>query len=217
VSVRSGKGGFMPLVLAVSGLKNSGKTTSVEVLLECLGEGTAVRVCKTRISTGVRNLGTDSGISSRPDSFRMVGRGRFRVELGNVVTPLTGWHIFASCRRWSSCGDASRFFPVSTWSPEGGMHLTLRASGWGHRDGSRRRKGIIAFYGENFGDAGSGMCEGVLPSGEDATSGAQCYALPGERHPFRDGGEFGFEGRAPLEPMWVLSACPEILCAEFIA
>ncbi len=163
----------MPFVLAVSGLKNSGKTTLCGVLLECLRrKGLRCAYVKHGSHRVCSDPGTDTGKFVEA-GFPSVwwGEDGLRVELGHVrhassgvaFSPLSDGEILAEM--------TSRFFPgFDLVLLEGGKHLTLPRIWVGAPETVPEDvRGIIAFYGENSGDAAGECAKAPSPQGENAS------------------------------------------------
>ena len=195
----------MPFVLAVSGLKNSGKTTLCGVLLECLRrKGLRCAYVKHGSHRVCSNPGTDTGKFVEA-GFPSVwwGEDGLRVELGNVrhassgvaFSPLSDGEILAEM--------TSRFFPgFDLVLLEGGKHLTLPRIWVGAPETVPEDvKGIIAFYGENSGDAAAECAKESSRQGEDASPGGAVLRFTrGEEAPLAAMVEnLVLRGRAPLE------------------
>jgi molybdopterin-guanine dinucleotide biosynthesis protein B len=213
----------MPFVLAVSGLKNSGKTTLCGVLLEMLREkGLRCAYVKHGSHRVCSAPGTDTGKFVEA-GFPSVwwGEDGLRVELGRVrhalsgaaPSPLDDGEILAEM--------TSRFFPgFDLVLLEGGKHLSLPRIWVGAPETVPESvRGIIAFYGDKSGDGAGECAKASCCQGENVSPcGGVSRFSRGEEAALAEMVEkLVLRGRAPLELYVGSSRLPmKFFVAEFI-
>lgn len=213
----------MPFVLAVSGLKNFGKTTLCGVLLEILRrKGLRCAYVKHGSHRVCSDPGTDTGKFVEA-GFPSVwwGEDGLRVELGHVrqassgaaSSPLSDGEILAEM--------TSRFFPgFDLVLLEGGKRLPLPRVWVGAPETVPEDvRGIIAFYGETSGDATGERAKEFSRRRENASSGGEVlHVARGEEVALATMVEdLVLRGRAPLELYVGSSRLPmKSFVAEFI-